>query len=373
MRGGAGLPDQLDSRLFGTRGGLWLQDMFTLSPSVYLEPGLRLDWSTINGAATISPRVAAGRTLGSGLRLRAAAGLYTQSPGYEKLSQSDYFLDLSAARELRLLHEKATHVVLGVEQSLGGGLTARLEGYYKHFADLLVGRLETEAERFARVAQYDFPVSLQDSVPSAPIIVTEPTNEAGGDAFGFDVFVTQSNITAPLTGWVSYAWGHATRESHGRRYAFEYDRRHAFSAVGRYQLTSRWDLAATIHLASGFPHTAPVGLRVVAVADDRDRFVPATDPTGNLIYQVDYGDEQNLNNARLPHYARVDMRVTYRSGDGTGPWSFYIEVINLLDRNNAVVLRPRLDHDPGGGMPRLSEVPAQGFPRVPTFGLRVRF
>ena len=373
VRGGAGLPGQLDSRLMGTRGGLWFQDTFTPSPKFAFEPGLRLDWSTVNGGTTLSPRLAASYLLGRGVRMRAAMGLYTQSPGYEKLTQSDYFIDLSSAREVGLLHEKALHVILGIEQELSRDVTARVEGYFKRFDDLLVGRLETDAERLARVAQYDFPAALQDSVPSAAVIVSDPTNDASGDAYGLDVFVSHSNPSAPLTGWLSYGWGHASRESYGRRYAFEYDRRHAFNAVGRYQLTSRWDVAGTMRLASGFPHTAPVGLRVSAARDSLGRLVPATDAAGNLVYGVDYGGADNLNRARLPHYARVDLRVTYQRGGVSGPWSFYIEVINLLNRNNAVVLEPRLNHDPGSEKPRLSEVPDQGFPRIPTFGLRIRF
>lgn len=373
VQGGAGLPDKLDSRLMGTRGGLWLQDTFKPLPGVSFEPGLRLDWSTVNGGVTISPRFSAGYALSDRVRLRAAMGLYTQSPGYEKLTQSDYFIDLSDTRKLGLLHEKATHVVIGVEREFGDDLTARVEGYYKRFSDLIIGRLETELERHLRVAQYDFSTELQDSVPAMPIIVSNPINDASGDAYGLDVFVTHTNSAAPLTGWISYAWGRATRESYGHRYAFEYDRRHAFNVVGRYRFTSRWDLAATTRLASGFPHTAPVGLRVLAVKDDRDRLVPATDPAGNLIYGVDYGGVENLNKARLPHYARVDLRVTYQRSSAPWPWSFYVEVINLLARDNAVVLEPRLDHDPGAGRPRLSEVPAQGFPLIPTFGVRVRF
>lgn len=373
VQGGAGLPGQLDSRLVGTRGGLWLQETFMPSPKFTFEPGLRIDWSTVNGDGTLSPRVAASYALGRGTRLRAATGLYTQSPGYEKLAQSDYFIDLSSAREMGLLHEKATHVVLGIEQRLSSDLTARIEGYYKRFTDLLVGRLETDVERLARVAQYNFPASLQESVPSTALILSDPTNDASGNAYGLDVFVTHSSPMAPLTGWLSYAWGHANRNSYGRRYAFEYDRRHAFNAVWQYQLTSRWNLAGTTRLASGFPHTAPVGLRVSAISDSRGQLVPATDPLGNLIYGVDYGGVDNLNKARLPHYARIDLRATYQRGGPEGPWSFYVEVINLLNRDNAVALQPQLTHNPGAGQPRLSELPAQGFPRIPTFGLRVRF
>ena len=371
-QGGAGLPDALDSALRGTRGGAWLQDTYTPSDRLSLEPGLRLDWSTVNGGTTVSPRLAGSYALGGGARIRAAGGLYTQSPGYEKLSQSDYFIDLSGARERGLLHERATHLVVGLEQDLGRDLTARVEGYYKRFDDLLVGRLETEAERRARVGRYDFPEALRGSVPASPIILSAPTNDAGGDARGLDVFLTHGNPAARLTGWVSYAWGRAERESYGRRYAFEYDRPHAFNAVGRYRLTSRWDLAATVRLASGFPHTPVLGLRVASVEDDRGRLAPATDSAGNLQYTIDYGGVDNLNSGRLPRYARVDVRGTYQRGP-EGRWSLYVEVINLLGRDNAVVLDPRLHHDPGAELPGLSEVPSQGFPRVPTFGLRFRF
>ena len=263
--------------------------------------------------------------------------------------------------------------MLGLEQDLGPDLTARVEGYYKRFDDLLVGRLETEAERAARVGRYDFPEALRESVPAAPIILSAPTNDAGGDAWGLDVFLTHDNPAARLTGWVSYAWGRAERESYGRRYAFEYDRPHAFNAVGRYRLTSRWDLAATVRLASGFSHTPALGLRAASVEDDRGRLVPATDSAGNLQYTVDYGGVENLNSARLPYYARVDFRATYQRGGADGGWSLYVEVINLLGRDNAITLEPRLRHDPGAELPRLSEVPSQGFPRVPTFGLRFRF
>ena len=373
VQGGAGLPDLLDSSLDGTRGAVWIQDTYVPSSDISLEPGLRLDWSTANGRTTLSPRVAASAPLAWGARLRAAAGLYTQSPGYEKLVQSDYFIDLSDARARGLRHERATHLVLGIERDLTSALMLRVEGYYKWFNDLLVGRLETETERLERVAQYDFPGELQDSVPTAPLITSNPTNDASGRAYGFDAFVTHANASEPLTGWLSYAWGQAERESYGRRYAFEYDRRHAFNAVGRYRLTGRWDLAATARVASGFPYTSSIGLRVAAAEDERGRLVPATDRIGNLVHAVDYGDVENLNSGRLPIYARVDLRATYQPGGPTGRWSLYIEVINLLGRDNPIELEPRLRHDPDGDVPRLTEVPSQGLPRIPTFGFRIRF
>ncbi len=85
----------------------------------------------------------------------------------------------------------------------------RVEGYYKHFNDLLIGRLETAAERVARVSRYDFPLSLASNIPTDPIITTVPTNDGVGRAYGFDLFVSRTSAPPEtrLTGWASYTWG----------------------------------------------------------------------------------------------------------------------------------------------------------------------
>ena len=107
--------------------------------------------------------------------------------------------------------------------------------------------------------------------------------------------------------------------------------------------------------------------------DERGRLVPDTDAAENLIYTVDYGDVGNLSSGRLPYYARVDLRATYRRGGSSGRWSLYVEIINLLGRDNPVALEAELAHDPGSDMPQLFEVASQGLPRIPTFGFRLRF
>ena len=115
-----------------------------LSSAITVVPGLRWDWSGLNGRATVSPRLSAAIALNPATRLTAATGLYTQSPGYEKLLQADHFTDLTAAGRLDLRPERSTHVIAGVERDLAHGLLARVETYYKGFSDLIVGRLETE-------------------------------------------------------------------------------------------------------------------------------------------------------------------------------------------------------------------------------------
>ncbi|PYQ41483.1 MAG: hypothetical protein DMF77_15595 [Acidobacteria bacterium] len=93
VRGGAGVPDILDRANRYVRGGAWLEDRFRLTDALTVVPGLRLDASGMNDGAVLSPRLSATVGLGRSTRLRAAGGLYTQSPGYEKLIVSDYLVD----------------------------------------------------------------------------------------------------------------------------------------------------------------------------------------------------------------------------------------------------------------------------------------
>jgi hypothetical protein len=382
QQGGAGLPDSLDSVRDVTRGGLWILDRWQASPAVALEAGVRLDRSGINGDAQLSPRIAATWSLDSRTRLRSALGRYTQSPGYEKLVQSDYVLDLTGDVG-RLRSERAVNLSAGLERDFAGGATLRIEGYYKSSSHLLVGRLETDEERQARLGQYDFPAELAWSIPAEPIITSTPTNDGSGRAYGFDVFVSRTTapVSARVRGWASYTWGRADRDAYGRVYPFEYDRRHAFSAVASYRLSNRWELGATTRVASGFPRTPPLGLRVASQTDvvdrdgdgNREELVPAVDASGLSIYAVDFGGAGNLNSARLPLFARVDLRITWRPRGVQGGWELFGEVINLLNRQNAGALEAELEYDPASDRPQIVEQRDQGIPRIPTIGFRFRF
>lgn len=369
VRGGAGLPDRLDSQLSYTRGGAWVEDRVRVTDGFTVVPGLRLDRSGLADRAILSPRVAASLGLGPSTRLRASAGRYTQSPGYEKLLQSDYLVDQPG-----LDYERAVHLVLGVERDLPRGVSLRVELYDKRFDELVAGRLETEGERQVRLARYDFPEALAGEIPRDPLITSTPTNGAQGHAYGFDVFLARGSggTHTRLTGWASYTFGRATREAYGRGYAFDYDRRHAFSGAGTWRFSPRFTLAATARLASGFPYTPFAGVRVASV-EDGERIVPDRDAAGRLVYVVEPGGLDVLNSARLPAYARLDLRATFRPRGETGRWQFYVEVLNALNRKNTSLIDATLVHDPSSDRPKLVPTREGSVPFLPTFGIRFQF
>jgi len=380
VQGGVGLPSQLDSRQQSVRAGAWVFDRIQATPRLRIDPGLRVDWNGVAGETILSPRVSAQIDVGRGFVVRASAGLFTQSPGYEKLLQSDYFVDLTSARQLSLTSERSVHLLGALEREFAPGLVARVEGYYKSFNGLIVGRLETPAETAARVALYDYPAGLQSSVPREPQIMSDPVNGADGAAYGFDLYVAHqpSSASERFAGWGSYTWGRATVNSYGRRSPFDYDRRHALSLIGTYRMKRWLELAASARVASGFPYDPVLGLVVAAspVNDESGnlvKYVPEVDANGLYVWTTTKGGVENLNTATLPLFARVDVRATFKPSWWSSRWQFYVEIINLLNRDNAGSFNPVLSYAPGSDRPAVTYEPQGSFPLLPSLGIRCRF
>ena len=377
---GASLPSQLDSQLNYGRMAAWIQHRATSADTITLQTGLRADGSGLNGRWTLSPRVSAAWRVGTATRVRGAAGTYAQSPGFEKVIQSDYFVDLSAGGPLR--SERAVHASIGVERDLARGVTGRVELYRKSYADLIVGRLETDDERLTRLARYDFgPMSCD--VPTAPQVTSLPVNGGTGLAYGLDFQIARTSA-APgprLTGWVSYSYGVARRTAYGYDLPFDYDRRHAFGAVAQLALHPSVTLSATLRLSSGAPWTSPAGLGVLEGEDVADEdgdgitteLVPARDDRGHVIFTHDLGNLSRVNGARLPSYARLDARVTYHPHGLRGRWTAFVDMINLLNRDNPGLVSCRIGSGAGDGRPGLVRESDYSIPVLPSFGIRFRF
>jgi hypothetical protein len=384
VRLGRALPGRLDSSRASHRVGVWIQDRILVSPRFLLQPGLRVERSTLTSGAALSPRIGATLGFGNGWRLDGAVRLHAQSPGYEKLFQSDYFVDLSAAHTSNLTTERALHLVTGLQRVFGSGISARVDAYYKRLSDLVVGRLETDLERRARLAGYDVPAALVNAVPARPEVTTFPVNEGTGTAYGFDAHVAYAGAgsLAPLTGWTGYSFGRATRTAYGVTYPFDYDRRHTLSVAGNLKIGPRLDLSATGRWAAGLPRTPVRGVRLALVTDvedadgdgNREEQVPQRDGSGLPLFQPDLGDLSNANTARLPRFARLDARLTYRPQWGGERWAFYADFLNILNARNFIQIDSALVFDPASDRPRIVErAEDRGIPFFPSVGIRVWF
>ena len=244
-----------------------------------------------------------------------------------------------------------------LERQMPGGLVARVEGYYKRFDHLLLGRLETPDETRARIATYDFPSAsgveraeraadhqLPDESRHRPRLRRRFLRRASGE-----VVVRSSDRVGVLH--VGEGGDERVRAdvSRGLRSSALAQRRRDISLEPARR--SRHDACAC---SPAFPtrQRLACGSRRSKDADDLDgdgnvdELIPQRDSQGLLVWATDYGDISNLKSARLPLYARVDFRATFKPGWMNRRWQIYVEVMNVLNRKNASSLDPELDYDP---------------------------
>jgi hypothetical protein len=374
----AGSEIAVDSARRSTRWGAWAAGTLALSERVVLRPGIRLERSTTNGETSVLPRLGATWALSPATRLGASLGWHAQSPGFEKVLLADSFLDFGGSEALRLASERSRQVGLSLEHDLGAGLGARLELYDRRLDHLIVGRLESEEERRARLALYDRPPYAAGALPGEPLITAFPVNDGFGTSRGFEVSLVRraATVSSGLSGALSYSYGFARQHSYGRVFPFDYDRQHAVTAAIDWQASRSFGASATWRGASGLPYTPfhPV----VSLEPDRMDFDGDGDrseyvPSG---YAAAPGGLAEINSARHPFYSRLDLRARFTPPWGGRRWEFFLDVFNVLsydvlDGNNGPSFKPSIQGETGNFQVALRG--RRGPLVLPSFGVRVRF
>jgi hypothetical protein len=380
------LPWHVDNAPFtssvdGNAVSVWAEDRVQIASRLSLIPGVRLDHVAFTHENLISPRLAFSFALNDRTTLTGSTGIHYQSPGYDKsfLGGAAFALNLTSPDTSTLRSERAIQAVLGIERQVNRGLSLRVEGYNRQLDRLIVGGLETDAQRAARLAEYlpTFWHPFMSEIPTDPLITSVPVNGGSGRARGLEMLLTKrpGPANSRLTGWASYTLSKADRETYGITYPYDYDRRHAFSIVGAYRISPRVTTSVAVQAASGFPITVPSGTRVASNPDIGPRGAPIVIPFLDVtpVYEVDFGPLSRINSSRLPATSRVDFRATLHPRDATGHWTFYLDVINVLDHRNQLAVFSDLEYNPAGPRPLVVNNYGGGFPIIPSLGLKYRF
>lgn len=351
------------------RSYFYFQDRIRISEKATFQPGIRFDYYGIIKKSYVSPRINFLYNINAITSLRFAYGWYYQSPGYEKIYDQYMFFDFTKAEDLSA--EKSIHYIVGLERWLSPGVLARVEGYYKEFDDLIV-RKRVKGTRWVSDRIPDYPptdirgwsqpyqIAINDSVTSIPV------NKGDGLAYGFEVFIEKMNTkNSRFYGWLSYSFSVAKRKFYGIEVPFIFDQRHTLNIVLNWRLSRKFDLSLTWMYGTNYPYTEPIGVKPrIFVSDTAVKIATIRD---RVLLDLDFGSISNFFNARKPAYHRLDVRITHNTKFWGLNWSFYIDVMNVYNRQNVV----GYDFYISDG--QVKKKPVTMLPILPTLGVSVKF
>ena len=374
----------------------YVQDKIALQEGrMFVQPGLRFDLYGLTNQALLSPRLRFGYQLDDRTELRAAAGIFRQSPGYEKLLDGGQIFNILRVRSLEdLSAEKATHFQLGGTRSFEERWKIDLDFYYKRF-DGLVGQERRLVNQPTPVYVTGAPAqasSYEVETQVASFVVPSAANNLDGQAYGVDLVLEKVRRASGdrFYGRLAYSLSRSTRETRiqGQKfsYPYEFDRTHSLNLAFNYRI-GPFTVGVSWQYGTGFPYTPAVNVQplVGVVMPDSVTVlnVVFSDPaTGFARFVPTFGSAENINSARLPAYHRLDARITYATEIWKSSWNFYLDFINVYNRKNVLFYRYRIEIEgddenlpPSLRFPKpvLLRKPVLMYPFIPSFGIEISF
>ena len=195
-------------------------------------------------------------------------------------------------------------------------------GYFKNFVD---NKFETSIEMYYKTM--DNQVLFKEGNQLIENLDVDTALVYGiGESYGLEFFLKKN--AGRFTGWLSYTLSKTDQKfdslNFGRKFPFQYDRRHAISLAAVCEINERWRLSAIFEYGSGKVKTLPVG-RINA-------------SYGGSLYEGTFYIYESRNNARLRDYHRLDISATYTRNRRIFRQNYVAELVlgiyNVYSRQN---------------------------------------
>lgn len=273
---------------------IYASDRFELLPSLTAELGLRWDRQTYSSDSLVSPRLNLIYRL-SNTTFRAGWGRFVQPQRISELQVEDGINHFWPA-------QKGSHSLVSVEHALGRQTKIRVEWYRKHISN--------PRPRFENL--FD-PVELFPEAEPDRIRIDPSRARASGVEF-----LVQQRLNERFQWWAGYTLATAEDRENEDWIPRSWDQRHQFSFSATFRPNSRWSLNLAGVFHSGWP-TTELGVKAVEGTNGETELIPVLGPRNAI---------------RYPHYARLDARASRTAETKNGRFTFFVEVINLLNRKN---------------------------------------
>lgn len=297
-------------------------NLFSKNETWLLSPNFRFDYSNFTDEFHISPRIEITKKLNSVWRLRAATGIYyqtPQAPEIEKTFGNPYLKDVKAVHY-------AMSALFDTRIDKKYGLYGDATLFYKDIDNVVI-----DSDEF---------ISRNGSLE--PI---RYTNDGEGYAVGSQWSLNYKHKKFDSALSYTLLWSERKEEG-GVFRPTNGDQRHNLNIRTRVYLKN-WELSTRVRYISGARHT-PV---VDAYYDlDNDIYIPV------------YGPD---NQERLPNIFQLDLRADRKWRFDTWIMSLYIDILNVTNRKNGINYDYAFDYSS-------REVEA-GIPVLPSFGIKGEF
>lgn len=323
-----------------------------------VDPSIRLHYYASLSTPSLEPRLGLKYNVTDNIRLKAAAGIYSQNliaansdrdvvnlfngflSGPSNLPK-EMVLEDGTVKEITHALQKANHFIIGTEVDITRKISANVEGYYKMF---------TQVTNLNRNKIFD------ESDPDQPDVLKKDFIVETGDAYGFDVVLKYDLNDINI--YAVYSLMKVTRWDGIQEYAPVFDRRHNINFVGSYQFgNSRlWEFDARWNMGTGFPFTQTLGFyEQYTFSDGTNTDVIQSNGEIGIIYD-------DLNGGRLPAYHRLDLTLKRK---------FVLSVNSVLEANVGVTNaynRPNIFYFDRINYKRVDQLPV-----MPSAGMSLSF
>ncbi len=288
-----------------------------------VEPSIRLQYYSSLSYVSPEPRLGLKYNVSRNVRIKAAAGIYTQNILSTKsdrdivnfftgfLLSPDQTIKQTNGDEVKTNLLRAYHLLAGIEVDVNK-VEFNLEPWYKKFSQLI------ELNRNKKFS-------------------SDPDFQGGdGDAYGLDLSAKYSYGRYYIWGVASYQQvTYTTIDDQGKvqTYAPPFDRRFNFNFLAAYTMGKKklWDVSARYNLGSPFPFTQTQGYYENLNLAQNGVSTNLTQQNGQigLIYASD------INGGRLSWYHRLDISIKKKFPiSKTSNVESTFSVTNVYNRNN---------------------------------------
>lgn len=299
----------------------YVQDQWQATEELVFNIGGRFDYFDMNKELSFSPRLSASYSFLPQWCLRAAWGIYYQTPTYSQLK-------LNTASSNNTVSQRALHYIVGLEHHPSENSQVRIETYYKEYTDLI------PVQRYS----------------DGSLNYGSRDNNTEGYAYGLDIYGSMNLSSLYASFSYSLMTAKERLKGSGAEYHPRYtDQLHTISSVLSTQLGSRWLGSVRCFYGSGFAFTP---MKIIH----------------NQNLEIQQWVPDNKNSEHYPPYFRIDVRLEKQFTLLDCPLSMYLDIINILGRKN--VFTYRYTYSSSGDPTR---EPITLFPLIPSIGAKYRF